>query len=228
MSSRGWNMNGDLHSFSEAHPIVCPLSLWKSVLNVKPEFPVFRIVLVASCPSTFNKGQTAVRSPLPLLFPRLNHPSSLYLPHTSRALALTIMGALHWTRTVHQGLFSTGSPNPDPLCAVSLVLRIWAMGWNAMKRMDSPWNACMQFPVLQLLIRQIRTGERFISLISDSVAPLFLLAKQLWMPIDRVSLVKTLFCYLCTTDLEPEILSIQVWWEGHTLQQTVLCHISMK
>lgn len=48
------------------------------------------------------------------------------------------------------------------------------------------------------------------------------------MPIDRLSPVKNLFYYLCTTDLEPEILSVKAQREGHALQQTALCYISMK
>lgn len=145
MSSQGWNISVDWnpHNFSESHPIFCPLSWCKSALNVKPEFPVFRIALVASCPSTFNEGQTAVTSPLPLLFPWLNHHSSLYLPCLSCALALTIVGTFFWTHCCTSGSVLHWEPKSGPctLRAVSVVLRIGATYWSTMKCIS-----CVQFP----------------------------------------------------------------------------------
>jgi len=89
---------------------------------------VVRIVLVASCPFTFNKGQTAVNSPLPLLFSKLNHPSSLYQAHPSHALALTIMMTLCWTHHCTSGpvLHCEHESGPCTRCTVAVVLRIAA------------------------------------------------------------------------------------------------------
>lgn len=145
MFSRGSSISidRDTHDLYEPPPTDCPLPWRKNVLNVKLEFPVFRIVLVASCPSTFN--MTAVSSPIPLFFPRPKHPRNLYFPCPSFSTALTILGTLRWTHYYASGplLHCESKSGPCILCAISVVLKIGATQWSIPLNAWSHHKTCL-------------------------------------------------------------------------------------